>query len=151
MKELFKKLNIKVYLILGSFIFTLVALISYFININTEYFLPYAPSIGYIVVLIISLIIECAYIPLIFLKENKIFNIAKDVIEMILPGLLMVALMLLFLDRIYYFSIITTYEKNNETMTALASALVSFVACLVSSLIALVGPFLFKKERKEEV
>ena len=146
MKKLLASLNVQTCLLLSTFIFTLVALVSYIINISTEYFQAYAPSGAYFAFLILSLVFAAGFIVLKILKENKIFKIAESVILAALPALLMAAVMFLFLDRIYYVLVIFTYEKNETNMAALMPALVSFVAAALASLIALASSFMKDKE-----
>ena len=146
MKKLLASLNVQTCLLLSTFAFTLVALVSYIINISTEYFQAYAPSGAYFAFLILSLVFSAGFIVLKILKENKIFKIAESVILAALPGLLMAAVMFLFLDRIYYVLVIFTYEKNETNMAALMPALVSFVAAALASLIALASSFMKDKE-----
>ena len=146
MKKLLASLNVQTCLLLSTFAFTLVALVSYIINISTEYFQAYAPSGAYFAFLILSLVFAAGFIVLKILKENKIFKIAENVILAVLPGLLMAAVMFLFLDRIYYVLVIFTYEKNETNMAALMPALVSFVAAALASLIALASSFMKDKE-----
>lgn len=146
MKKLLASLNVQTCLLLSTFVFTLVALVSYIINISTEYFQAYAPSGAYFAFLILSLVFAAGFIVLKILKENKIFKIAENVILAVLPGLLMAAVMFLFLDRIYYVLVIFTYEKNETNMAALMPALVSFGAAALASLIALASSFMKDKE-----
>ena len=146
MKKLLASLNVQTCLLLSTFAFTLVALVSYIINISTEYFQAYAPSGAYFAFLILSLVFAAGFIVLKILKENKIFKIAESVILAALPALLMAAVMFLFLDRIYYVLVIFTYEKNETNMAALMPALVSFVAAALASLIALASSFMKDKE-----
>ena len=146
MKKLLASLNVQTCLLLSTFAFTLVALVSYIINISTEYFQAYAPSGAYFAFLILSLVFSAGFIVLKILKENKIFKIAENVILAALPALLMAAVMFLFLDRIYYVLVIFTYEKNETNMAALMPALVSFVAAALASLIALASSFMKDKE-----
>ena len=143
-----KKVSLTSWFVLATLIFTLVGFISYLVNTKTTYFFTFGVSPAILVFSIIALILEIAYIASDFLKDNKQIIIAKEVVSVIIPILIICALIYLLDARIYYSATILTYEKTTQNVSDLSSALVAIGALGLAFLMGVVSSFIPRKQKE---
>lgn len=143
-----KKVSLTSWFVLATLVFTLVGFISYLVNTKTTYFFTFGVSPAILTFAIIALILEIAYITSDFLKDNKQIIIAKEVISVVIPILIICALIYLLDARIYYSATILTYEKTTQNVSDLISALVAIGSLGLAFLMGVVSSFIPRKQKE---
>lgn len=143
-----KKVSLTSWFVLATLVFTLVGFISYLVNTKTTYFFTFGVSPAILTFAIIALILEIAYIASDFLKDNKQIIIAKEVISVVIPILIICALIYLLDARIYYSATILTYEKTKQNVSDLISALVAIGSLGLAFLMGVVSSFIPRKQKE---
>ena len=128
------------------FIFTLLGLILYIANCNSIYFKKFGVNSKIIVFIVLALVMEITILAIEFIKENKFKSILSDVMSIIIPIFVIVAIAYLLDARIYYAATILTYEKTNQNVQDLIPALVSLGSLLTSFILSIVFSFITKKD-----
>lgn len=143
-----KKVSLTSWFVLATLIFTLVGFISYLVNTKTTYFFTFGVSPAILTFAIIALILEIAYIASDFFKDSKQIIIAKEVVSVIIPILIICALIYLLDARIYYSATILTYEKTTQNVSDLSSALVAIGSLGLAFLMGVVSSFIPRKQKE---
>lgn len=143
-----KKVSLTSWFVLATLIFTLVGFISYLVNTKTTYFFTFGVSPAILTFAIIALILEMAYIASDFFKDSKQIIIAKEVVSVIIPILIICALIYLLDARIYYSATILTYEKTTQNVSDLSSALVAIGSLGLAFLMGVVSSFIPRKQKE---
>lgn len=143
-----KKVSRTSWFVLATLIFTFVGFISYLVNTKTTYFFTFGVSPAILTFAIIALILEIAYIASDFFKDSKQIIIAKEVVSVIIPILIICALIYLLDARIYYSATILTYEKTTQNVSDLSSALVAIGSLGLAFLMGVVSSFIPRKQKE---
>ena len=127
------------------FIFTLLGLILYIANCNSIYFKKFGVNSKIIVFIVLALVMEITLLAIEFIKENKFKNILSDVMSIIIPIFIIMAIAYLLDARIYYVATILTYEKTNQNVSDLLPVLISIGSLLISFILSLILSFIMRK------
>lgn len=138
MKKISKMTLINIFIIL----FTSLSLILYIVNCNSIYFKKFGVDIKIIIFLVLSIITEIYLLVMTFIKNNKMINMVNELIEIAVPIFMIVSISYLLDAKIYYTATILTYEKTNQNVSDLMSALISFCSLFVAFIISTVSNFL---------
>lgn len=138
MKKISKMTLINIFIIL----FTSLSLILYIVNCNSIYFKKFGVDIKIIIFLVLSIITEIYLLVMTFIKNNKMINMVNELIEIAVSIFMIVSISYLLDAKIYYTATILTYEKTNQNVSDLMSALISFGSLFVAFIISTVSNFL---------
>lgn len=130
---------------ISIFTFTLLGLILYIVNCDSIYFKKFGVNSKIIVFIVLALVVEIALLTINFIKENKLKNILSDVISIIIPIFIIIAIAYLLDARIYYVATILTYEKTNQNVSDLLPVLISIGSLLISFILSLILSFIMRK------
>ncbi len=140
-----KKQSAGCYLLVLTAILSAASVVFYLINCNTSYFSNLGVNPGIVICLILAALLELAMV----IGINKV-GAQKyfDLVPVICAALLMVAFVLFISVRVNSIATIMSFERNDQTMADLSSAIVGMVLCLAAVICNLVGSF-FKTIREE--
>ena len=130
---------------ISIFTFTLLGLILYIVNCDSIYFKKFGVNSKIIVFMVLALVVEIALLTINFIKENKLKNILSDVMSIIIPIFIIIAIAYLLDARIYYAATILTYEKTNQNVSDLLPVLISIGSLLISFILSLILSFIMRK------
>lgn len=130
---------------ISIFTFTLLGLILYIVNCDSIYFKKFGVNSKIIVFIVLALVVEIALLTINFIKENKLKNILSDVMSIIIPIFIIIAIAYLLDARIYYVATILTYEKTNQNVSDLLPVLISIGSLLISFILSLILSFIMRK------
>lgn len=115
-----------------------VALIFYFVNCRTSYFINLGMNPAVIIGIICAVIALVAYVFL----DQKTDLIVKDALPVISAVLLCVSLMLFIASRVNGIAAILTFTNNAQTMADLSSAIVCIILLFVAVVTNVIASYL---------
>lgn len=141
-----KKQSAGFYITILTAVLTVISIVFYLINCNTDYFANLGVNAGIVVCLVIAAVLEIVFVA----GYNKAAqNRVMDIIPVVCGVLLMVAFVLFIGARVNSIATILSFEKNDQTMADLSSALIGMGFCFAAVLFNIIGSFF--KVVKEEV
>ena len=131
------KKSIGLYLTALSAVAGVAGAIAYGINTGTKYFINLGVNPTVMGCIVVAIVCQVAYLVL-SRKGHKPFS---DVLAVLPPVLLIVAVVTLLSIRVNGFAAIMTFENNPQNMADLTSAIVAIAACLVATLVGVLASF----------
>jgi uncharacterized membrane protein len=145
MKAFLKRQTLSFYLYSVSFLLILLALILYFVNTKTAYFVTLHVSVALIVLGFAALLLTAGIITLANLQEKlpakRAVSYLLDVLTVLLPCLLVASFFIEANNRIYSIVSIMTFQKSAQNIADMLSCFISCVLFLASAILAIISAF----------
>lgn len=133
-----KKQSAGFYLAALTTILAIIGLVFYLINCSTDYFGNLGVSMPLAACLVVSCVLELAYIAG---YEKTGFKLYLDAMPVIAGALLTVALVLFITSRVAGIASIMTFENNAQTMADMKSAIIGMAFCLLAIVFNVIASF----------
>lgn len=140
-----KKQSADSYLMILAAVLSAASVIFYLINCNTSYFSNLGVDSGIVICLVLAAVLELVMV----IGVNKAgTQMYFDVIPVLCAALLIVGFVLFVSARVNSIATIMSFERNDQTMADLSSAIAGMVLCFAAAIFNIAGSFL-KTVREE--
>lgn len=133
-----KKQSAGFYLAALTTILAMTGLVFYLINCSTDYFGNLGVSMPLAACLVVSCVLELAYIAGYEKTGSKLY---LDAMPVIAGALFTVALVLFITSRVAGIASIMTFENNAQTMADMKSAIIGMAFCLLAIVFNVIASF----------
>lgn len=133
-----KKQSIGFYLTIITTICAILGLIFYMVNCNTSYFSNLGVNTGLLICAVLAILLEMAMIILSQAMGGKPYI---DIIPVLCGVLLMSAFVIFISIRVNSIATILSFERNDQTMSDLSSAIIGMGFCFAAVLFNIIASF----------
>lgn len=136
--DFIKKQSIGFFMLIITMILSMISLIYYLINAKTAYFASAGVNKKIVILLVISIVANFAFILGSEIVKKKLY---LDILPVVATVSLVLTLVTLLSDRVSDIATIMTFANNAQTMSDLSSAITAIVLCVLAIIFNMITSF----------